>query len=717
MQLVSLSDHDLGVLFTQLACLLVLARFLGAVARRVGQPAVIGELAAGLFLGPSVFGKIWTSGFHWFLPKGPETATLLSVSEISLVILLVVIGAETDLRLIGQLGRPAAWVSCSSLAVPLAAGAVLARYLPSELLGSHRSRPGFVMLMAGAAAVSSLPVIAKIVTDLGMARRNFGQLTFAAGTANDVVGFLIVAAATATAVGSGSAQGHVLRAGVALVVLVVVAWTAGQRLLANQLRRVIAGRSSLTQAVGVWLAGALIFSAAFQASGVEGALGAFLFGLLIGRSRFRHEDAGRVMAAISSGVFAPLYFATAGLRVDMAVLRHGPILASFVALVAVGGVAKFAGAAGGAALARLPRREWVVLGVVLNGRGALQVILATAGLRAGLLSRGAFSVIILMSIVTSLATPPLLRAAAQGWAGTRDEQERLGHETEMERNLVVRGQRVLIPTRGSPNSIVAAEIVAAAWPEDTEVTLLTIGTDGRGMGEGVDPTEAVLSPRAVARRQISSDEILDQILAEARLGYGIVAVGAADVPAFGQVLSPVVDDLLAATEVPIVVVRRGRDLERPLPPAFSRALVAVAGSASSRAAQEVAFRMSRQLGTQISAIHVVTRGDRDTGRSGQRGAGAGRDVLMTAVTHGRELGVEVRPLSRHSRLAGEAIVQTAQAEEAEVLVMGATVHTMEGKPFLGHTVEHVLEEATCTVVVVVLPDPTRSAEPELAIEA
>ena len=197
-QLVSLPDHDLGVLFVQLAALLVTARVLGLLARRLGQPAVIGQLVAGLVLGPSVFGRLWPAGFHWFLPGSrPEGSALTSISELALVVLLAVIGAETDLRLIGRLGGAAASVSVSSLVIPLAAGGVLALYLPHQLWGPHAGRATFALLMAGALAVSSLPVIAKIVTDLGMARRNFGQLIFAAGTANDVVGFLLVAVATA----------------------------------------------------------------------------------------------------------------------------------------------------------------------------------------------------------------------------------------------------------------------------------------------------------------------------------------------------------------------------------------------------------------------------------------------------------------------------------------------------------------------------------------
>lgn len=455
MRLTPLTDHNLAVLFTELAALLVTARALGYAARRIGQPAVVGELVAGLVLGPSLFGHLWPKGFSWFLPAHQlvENGSLLSLAQVSLVVLLIVIGSDTDLNLIRHLGRAAAAVSVLSLALPLAAGVGVAVLLPSSLDGARGGRGAFVLLMAGAVAISSLPVIAKIVTDLGMARRNIGQLIFAAGTINDTFGFLLVAVATAlvTARGSSSVP-HLARVAGLLALLVVLVATVGQRVLDRQLRGVLAGGSSLVSGLSVSLVGALVVTALFEAAGVEGALGAFVFGVVLGRSRFHHEETVQVISALSSAVFAPLYFSCAGLRVDVGALGRAPVLGAFVALVAVAAAAKFAGAALGAAVAGLPRREWVALGVGLNGRGALQVIIVSTGLSLGALTDAAYTDVILMSIVTSLATPPLLRWVTHDWAGTSDEQARLGHEESMAANLIVRGQRILIPTRGMPNS-------------------------------------------------------------------------------------------------------------------------------------------------------------------------------------------------------------------------------------------------------------------------
>jgi Kef-type K+ transport system membrane component KefB/nucleotide-binding universal stress UspA family protein len=715
LRLTPLTDHNLAVLFTELAALLVAARTLGWAARRAGQPPVVGELVAGLVLGPSVFGQVWPRGFSWFLPahQPVENGALLTLAQVSLVVLLVVIGADTDLRLIGHLGRAAASVSVLSLAVPMAAGAGLALVLPAGLVGARGGRGVFVLLMAGAIAISSLPVIAKIVTDLGLARRNIGQLIFAAGTVNDTFGFLLVAVATAVVTAHGSSSvGHLARVAASLAVLVLLAATVGQRMLDRQLRGVLAGGSSLIGGLTVSLVGALVVTALFQEAGVEGALGAFVFGVVLGRSRFRHEETVRVISALSSAVFAPLYFATAGLRVDVTALGRAQVLYAFLAMVAVAGVAKFLGAALGAAVARLPRREWVALGIGLNGRGALQVIIVSAGLGIGALTDAAYSDVILMSIVTSLATPPLLRWVARDWAGTSDEQDRLGHEEEMAGNLVVRGQRILIPTRGTPNSIVAAEVVGAVWPEDSEVTVLAVADRDGGAGPGrqdLEPIEAVLAPRPVEHQQAGEGDVLEEILAQARLGYGLIAVGAADEPTPGGLLSAVVDELLARSPLPTLVARRARGLSGELPGAFASALVPVTGSASSRAAEEVAFNLSRNLGTELCVTHVVTRGGEEG--PGGRGPGLGMarhgggGVVSAAAAHADQVGVRVRTLTRQGRSAGEEIVATASETGVDLIVMGATARVVDDKVFLGHTVEHVLEHATPTVVVVVLPDP------------
>ncbi|MHB1853688.1 MAG: cation:proton antiporter domain-containing protein [Acidimicrobiales bacterium] len=725
MRLTPLTNHDLAVLFVQLAALLAAARLLGGLARRVGQPSVVGELLAGLILGPSVFGKVWTGGFNWFLPahQPVENGGLLTISQVSLVVLLVVIGAETDLPLIRRLGRAATSVSAFSLAVPFGAGLALAAVLPHELMGTKGTHTAFLLLIAGAVSVSSLPVIAKIVTDLGLARRNVGQLILAAGAANDTFGFLVVAAATALVGASGSSSTfHLLRVAGTLIALGLGIIIIGQRLLDGRFRQLLSAESAapgegatgqnLATGLSLCLLGAFTVTALFQAAGIEGALGAFLLGILVGRSRYRPEGTMRAITAMSSAVFAPLYFATAGLRVDVSTLGHASALWAFGALVVVATLAKVAGTVIGGAIGKLPGREWLALSAGLNGRGALQVIIGSTGLTIGALSSVGFTEIILMSIVTSVLTAPALRAAAHDWEGTKDEQERLDFEGEMARNVVVRGQRLLLPSRGSVNSILAAEVLAAAWPEASEVTLISIGEDEEGNPPDLSAAAAVLAPREVEIRHVASDEVLEEILAEAKLGYGVIGLGAAESPVSGRLISPVVDDLLARSNIPMVVVRRARQVEGRLPPAFSRLLAPVTGSASSRAGLEVAFNISRQLGTDVTLAHVVTRSSRArVAPAGRSAAGAGSGILEGAEAEGQALGLSrVRSVTRKGPSAAEEILAAAEEAQADLVVMGSTVRLVDQRPFLGHTVEHILEHAAATVVVVVLPVPPAPSE-------
>ena len=461
---------------------------------------------------------------------------------------------------------------------------------------------------------------------------------------------------------------------------------------------------------------------------MEGALGAFVAGVALGRSRFQLGRAVSVLNTMTTTIFAPLYFSTAGLKVDLGVLGRGSVAVAFGAVLAVAVLAKFAGAALGGLTARLPRREIVALGVGLNGRGALQVVLATAGLSVGVLTTASYTVIILMSVVTSLAVPPLLRLTLGGWAGTEEEQERLGREEQLERNVVVRGQRLLLASRGSRSSIVAAELLSAAWPEETAVTVLSIG--GAATGEVPPAVQAildVLADRPVEHRRLRSESVAEEILAEANLGYGAIAVGAADEPEGGHLLSPVLDELLMRSPLPVIIVRRPRLDGAAMPAAFQKVLVPVTGTPSSRAGQEVACNVSLSLGTQVVLAHVVTRSDGDGRRAGAPLAAVGAGsrpapppapprrelaaaeggaqvVLRGAWETAIDMGVEPEVVLRHGRSAGDEILAAAQEVGADVLALGATVRQVEGRPFLGHTVEQVLARSDATVVVVALPE-------------
>lgn len=708
-----LAAHDATVLWTQVSVLLALAWLLGAAAKRLGQPPIVGSLVAGLVAGPSVFGQVWPAGFAWFHPTTSVPSSVLgAVAGFALLMLLIALGAETDLPLIRSLGRSAATVTAGSLLLPLATGAAIAFALPRTFLSGSGRSASFVMLVAAAMAVSSLPVIARITAEMGITRRNVGQLSVAAATVNDVVGFLALAFAVALVSNGGPTK--LLVAGGGLVVLVLVLATAGQRGLDVALRET--RRSGPDIASGIAVAGVFTFvvAAVAQALGVDAALGAFLAGIIIGRSRY---VAMRVLEVIRWGadaVFAPLYFATAGLSVDVTKLASLSAAAWFGVLVLVAIASKFVGVYVGGRVAGQPNREAAALGFALNGRGALQVILATAGLTAGVLSPTMFTAIILLSLVSSIVVPPALRATLKGWQGTSDEQERLAHELEMTSNVVVRGQRLLLPTRGSVNSVAAARILDLAWPEESELTLLRVGATVDE--SGVANVRATLTEREVREEEAEDNDVAAAVLAEANLGYGAIGVGAAEDPHGHRLLPEFIERLLNHTPIPLVVVRRGqepveqgRPLIRP-----RRILVPVTGNAASRAGQEVAQLVSRNTGAEMTVLHVVTRPT--TSGTGSRKARA--RVSATAVleesrqqARGKQLDPEV--VVRDAAFSGDEIGREADRTEADLIVVGTTVRRMGDQPFLGHTVEHLLEHVCGpTIVVVVLPDAQHAAADE-----
>ena len=327
--LTSLSHHELLVFWTQLLTLFAVARLLGALAKRLGLPSVVGELSAGLLLGPSIFGVFFPGTFDWFLPSGEysetQSAMLLAVSWFGAAFLLVVAGFETDLDLIARLGRAAALVTAGSVLVPLAGGLVAGWLMPTDFYGQvdgvQPERLVFALFIAASVAVSALAVIAKILGDLGLMRRDVGQITIAAGMANDLVGWVIlgVIAGLAASGTLSAVDAMVTVAGLSL--FMVAALTIGQRVIDAALRLVRRDGRNIRGALTVMIAAMLSFGVITQALGVEAVLGAFVAGVVLARSRYQQIEAEHAIEDLTSVVFAPLFFATAGLRLDLSLLR------------------------------------------------------------------------------------------------------------------------------------------------------------------------------------------------------------------------------------------------------------------------------------------------------------------------------------------------------------------------------------------------------------
>jgi Kef-type K+ transport system membrane component KefB/nucleotide-binding universal stress UspA family protein len=707
----SLDHHELLVFWAELLVIYATARLLGAGARRLGLPSVVGELGAGVVLGPSLFGSVWEGGFDWFLPGSEvQSALLLAVSWFSAAFLLVVAGFETDLALIKRLGRAAVLVTLGSLLVPLVGGLIVGSQIPDTFYGDEATRLVFTLFIGVSVAVSALAVVAKILGDLKLMRRDVGQITVAVGMANDLVGWVILGVIAGLAAGDVSLAG-VLITIAGLAAFLMAALTIGQRAVDSSLRYVRREGPNLQGALTVTVGAMLGFGVITQWLGVEAVLGAFVAGVVLSRSRYRQVESQHIIEDLTSVIFAPLFFATAGLRLDLGLLR-GEALVWAVLLLAVALALKFVGSFVGARAAGLTAREGMVLGAGLNARGALEIIIATVGLSLGVLNDTSFTMIVMIPLVTSLFASIGVRVLSRDLEGSTIERERLAAEEAMAKNLVVRNGRLLLPSNGEPSSIVAAQIAHLVWPETIPATVL-------GIQEGEDPPDLepvqnVLFGREVDVLNASSVAIAERMIAESKLGYGAMAVGVDDAGIDGSFVSELVDELLAELHIPIVLVRGARNQDGRLPGIFARALVPVVGSQSSRAAEELAGNMSNRLGTEVLLSHIVYSPDASgqggilyrsrATNSGGNGADVADRVLEQAARHAQELRANYKTEVRFSVSAGDEILRQAVQSNSDLIVLGSELRRLEGRPFLGQNVEYVLRNATQTVVVAIIPN-------------
>ncbi|WP_240797398.1 cation:proton antiporter [Streptomyces sp. F001] len=417
-----MAADSLLVFLLQVGVLLLTAILLGRLAARLGLPAIVGELTAGVLLGPSLFGWLAPSAAHWLLPSDPAQMHLLdAVGQVAVLLLVGLTGIEMDLAMIRRRGATAVRVSLAGLLVPLALGIGLGHPLARLLDIGSADRQMFAIFLGVAMCVSAIPVIAKTLMDMDLVHRDVGQLTLAAGMVDDAFGWLMLSVVSAMTLG-GLTAGDLLHAVGSLLLVVCLAALLRGPVVRRALRLC---RGSDERTVAVAAAMMLLAAAGTQALGLEAVLGAYLCGMLIGSSGEFDQVRTASLRMVVLAVLAPVFFATAGLRIDLRALREPAVLLAASAVLAVAIVGKFAGAYLGARLSRLSRWEALALGAGMNARGVIEVIVAMVGLRLGILDTRTYTIIVLVAVVTSVMAPPLLRMAMQRVDATEEETLRL----------------------------------------------------------------------------------------------------------------------------------------------------------------------------------------------------------------------------------------------------------------------------------------------------
>lgn len=395
-------------MFLALGTLLLSARMLGEAARSLGLPSVIGEILAGILLGPTVLGQLAPELNAALFPAGGHEALMLDgLTTLAIALFLLVAGIEINLATVWRRGRAALLVAFCGMLLPFTLGFAAAWWLPT-LVGwqAGTDRLPFALFMATVLSISALPIIVKILMDLNIYRSDLGVTMVAAAVLNDLLGWLVFAVILGQ-VGSNQGQGLPvgttigLVIGFTLVMLTLVPW------LINHLL-------ALVQAYTSWPGGVLgfalsfcLFAAAFtEWIGIHAIFGSFLAGVALGQSRHLREQTRTTIDQFISCIFAPLFFASIGLRVDFLAHFNLPLTLVLMTLAVTG---KVLGSALGGHWGGLPKREAWAIGFGMSAQGTMGIILGVLALQVGLISPTVFVSLVVMALMTSMLSGPLLQ--------------------------------------------------------------------------------------------------------------------------------------------------------------------------------------------------------------------------------------------------------------------------------------------------------------------
>ena len=725
-----LGHHELLLVLVQLSLLLFVAQGMGEVMRRINLPPVVGELLAGVLLGPSLFGWIFPSLEASIFPKSQTQSDLLSVvSWLGVLFLLIVTGLETDLNLIIRKGKTALLISLGGIIVPFATGLGLGWLLPESFLANPSERLVFSLFIATAMSISAVPVIAKVLMDMKLIRRDIGQVTLAAGMTDDTIGWILLSVVSGLASSGKFDFGTVIRSVAGAVLFLTFAFTVGRTVVNQILRWVddyIGGATASLSAVLILSLGAAAFT---HNLGLEAALGAFVFGILAGQSRRFNREAGHTLEMVTAGFLAPIFFASAGLKVNLLQILEPKTLIVGLLVLAVACFGKFTGAYLGARLGGLSHWEGLAMGSGMNARGAMEIIVATIGLSLGVLNQQMYSIIVMVAIITSLIAPPMLRWTLSRVEIGEEEALRLKQEEQASRSFIKNIRRVLLPTRGGTNVQLAAQLVShMTHQNEMEVTVLFARSDKKSQREGADTTtiKDTVAEEAIAavreEMQLPTDTLLQTktesgsskakvILKEACKGYDLIVLGATKQQrSTGALFNLLVDRVVQDAPCATMVVKS--NLPAPKDKAsfiayqeLRHILVPTSGTEFSKNAVEVASTIAAQTKALVTLVHVVNLRQAeyilfDTQQTLNSVTDIAQQIVEQQADIGRSLGAQVNVRVLKGTRPESEILNFARTENVDLIILGSNIRMLTGRVFFGHGVDRILNKANCPVALV-----------------
>ena len=737
-----------ALLVAEVLLLLVVGRVLGEGMQRLGQPALMGNLLAGLVLGPSLFGWLWPEAQTFIFPSDPaQKAMIDGLSQIGILMLLLLTGMETDVKLVSKMKGAALAVSLCGIALPFACGFALGEFLPDSLL-PHMTGGRLVpaLFLGTALSISSIKIVAMVVREMHFMRRNLGQIIVSTAIMEDTVGWVVIAITFGIA-GAGQVNAWELGKTIAgVAAFLVFCFTAGRFMVFTAIRWVNDNFRSDFPVVTAILAIMGAMALITHLLGVRTVLGAFMAGVLIGQSPILTDHIQQQLRGMISAFFMPIFFGMSGLAANLTILKD-PVLAGLtVGLVAIASIGKFSGAFVGSMLGGLKWREGIALGCAMNARGSTEVIVASIGLSMGALTQNLYTMIVTMAMLTTMAMPPMLRAALSGLPMDETERKRVERERLDARGFISNLERLLLAVDASPIGRLAARLAGlVAGGQGMPVTILKLDSDLRtvvlqrdkarekenpdsaehekGRGADADSQEKDLSgARSIneSRAEQSADPVArevktgakasaakvqkdeaepdpekvhlttklpvdrpaDVVRDEGRKGYDLLFIGMEESHDADGNIAPEIAELASGFEGPLALLSYRGERSVRMN-ARMRILVPVNGSLPSQRGAEIAFVVARATGARVTVLFV----SQTDGRSRTRAREEGVLKSMTGLAERYDVRL-VTQISKRSG-AAEAILKEARRGYG-MIVMGVSSRPGEGL-FFGNTAAQVLK--------------------------
>jgi len=711
------------IFLVQLVALMLVGRLLGELMNRIGQPSVMGMLLGGIVLGPSVLGVVWPDLQHAIFPSAPEQKAMLDgVAQFGILLLLLLTGMETDLKLVRTVGKAALSISLTGVAVPFICGFALGQLMPEWLLPHPDQRLLTSLFLGTALSISSIKIVAAVVREMGFTRRKLGLIIVASAICEDSIGWVIIAITLGLAQAGAIDLMSTAKSVLGTAVFLVASFTFGRRIVYFLIRWTNDNFESDFPVITMILVIMGVMALTTHFIGVHTVLGAFVAGVLIGESPILSKHIDEQLRGLILAFFMPVFFGIAGLSADLTVLKDATLLLMTLGLIAIASFGKFAGAFIGGEFGGLTRREAFALACGMNARGSTEVIVATIGLSMGALTQNLFTMIVTMAVVTTMAMPPMLRWALGRVPLSKAEKARLEREEHEARGFVSNLERLLLAVDESPNGKFAARLAGLlAGTHGIAITVLPLseGAKTSGKQEKKEPRDGIEDTVKAAAEdttlaQSGDDEpapvdvtirkhhapIGEAVAEEAKKGYDLLVVGVENTRVKNGGFHQDVSRIASAFEGPLAILAGSGDHLRQPQQSPLHILVPVTGNEVSRRAADVAIAIARACECPITALYVAT-GGAGNGRK-HRGFRARRQeqaIMKDIVEMADRHDVTARTAVHSDVVPHEAILAEVKKHGHDLIVMGVSRRPGD-KLFFGDTAAAVLENAPASIVFV-----------------